>query len=117
MKKLVAACLDNFLGEDNVFRLTAMINYDDKVVQYSRAVDTTETINDETFGGGNIDYEYDVVELDKKTKKLRRYKAILVSEKDVDEAFVKSYEKYYEVVDTNKLETTPLTKLEEEVEE
>jgi hypothetical protein len=64
-----------------------------------------------------IDYEYDVVELDKKTKKLRRYKTILVSEKDVDEAFVKSYEKYYEVVDTNKLEIVPLTKLEEEVEE
>ena len=109
MKKKALALMDHFISEDGINCATVLINYSDKIVQYSRNIERVD--NDKN----NLEcHNFDVVELDKATKKIRRYKTVLIDERDVDEELIESFEEYNETVDINKLEAISLTRLTKE---
>lgn len=85
-EKKTVVYLDEVLSENDVFAQTVTINYDDKLIIYSRGVEKTEIIDGEVFVGKKPNFPYVVNEIDKKTKKRRVYVTKLIGEEDLDDA-------------------------------
>lgn len=86
------------LSENDVFAQTVTINYDDKLIIYSRGVEKTEIIDGEVFLGKKPNVPYVVNEIDKKR---RVYVTKLIGEEDLGDATFCMISEMYDEIKTD----------------